>query len=378
MEQPWLDEHRGGKSVTELEILLGVLNNPTMEGRGFFYFRDAKWSQKKGNVYQSEGLLEKEKLEVLKDRIRQSGFPVVETYASPEALAERVKEDLWNLIDDAFPESKIPDALDLERRRHEIYSASRQGMYIGGEAYLAALDQAMAAQVRKPVLVTGASGGGKSALLANWSRSYSSQHPKTIILEHYLATGADSAEATAMVTRLLREISRITGEDLVLEGDPRKALHQFEEWLGKAGVFAQQEGGEFLLVMDGVDKMTGGGGLDWWPRQLPPGVALVVSCLPGQVFDAIAKRMTWNQVVVSPLGCDDCQLFIDRYLGKFRKPLPPELVDLVLRHPLCGNPLFLRTLLEEMRVFGIHEQLRQKLEHYLASETVDDLFERVL
>ena len=377
-EQTWLDEHRGGKSVTELEMLHGVLNNPAMEDRAFFYFRDPDYSNSKGEAYLSESPEDKAKLEALKDRIRKSGFPVVENYTNPEALAEHVKEDLWNLIDDAFPESKIPDALDLERRRHEIYSASRQGMYIGGETYFGVLDQAMAAQVRKPVLVTGASGGGKSALLANWSRSYSSQHPKAIVLEHYLATGADSAEAIGMVTRLLKEISRIIGEDLVLEGDPRKALHLFPEWLGKAGTFAQQEGGKFLLVMDGLDKMTGGGGLDWWPRQLPDGVGLVGSCLRGPVFDAIAHRMAFDQVVVSPLGRDDCQAFINCYLGKFRKPLPPELVELVLQHPLCGNPLFLRTLLEEMRVFGVHEQLRQKLAHYLASETVDDLFERVL
>ncbi len=87
LEQPWLEEHRGGKSVTELEILHGVLNNPAMEGRAFFYFRDAKWSRKKGGAYLSEGREEKTKLEALKERIRQSGFPVMENYPSPEALA---------------------------------------------------------------------------------------------------------------------------------------------------------------------------------------------------------------------------------------------------------------------------------------------------
>lgn len=377
-EQTWLEKLRGDKSVTELEMLHGVLNNPAMEDRAFFYFRDPDYSNSKGGAYLSESPEDKAKLEALKDRIRKSGFPVVENYANPEALAECVKEDLWKLIDNAFPESKVPDALDLERRRHEVYCASRQGMYIGGEAYFAALEGAMAAQASKPVLVTGASGGGKSALLANWSRSYSSRHPKTIVLEHYLATGADSAEAIGMVTRLLKEISRITGEDLVLEGDPRKALHLFDEWLRKAGAFARQQGGEFVLVLDGLDKMTGIGGLDWWPHRLPEGVGLVASCLPGLIFDAIANRIAWDQVVVAPLGRKDCQSFINSYLGKFRKPLPPELVALVLQHPLSGNPLFLRTLLEEMRVFGVHEQLKQKLEHYLASKTVDDLFERVL
>ncbi len=66
MEQPWLDELRGGKSVTELEMLHGVLNNLAMEDRAFFYFRDPAWSQKKGGAYLSEGSLDKEKLEALK------------------------------------------------------------------------------------------------------------------------------------------------------------------------------------------------------------------------------------------------------------------------------------------------------------------------
>jgi hypothetical protein len=38
--QPWLKEHRGGVSVTELEILHGLLNDPAMAGRTFFYIRD--------------------------------------------------------------------------------------------------------------------------------------------------------------------------------------------------------------------------------------------------------------------------------------------------------------------------------------------------
>jgi hypothetical protein len=39
--QSWLKEHvQEGKSVTELEILHGVLNDPQMATHAFFYFRD--------------------------------------------------------------------------------------------------------------------------------------------------------------------------------------------------------------------------------------------------------------------------------------------------------------------------------------------------
>ena len=377
MEQSWLDEHRGGKSVTELEMLHGVLNNPAMEDRAFFYFRDSAYSQAKGGAYLSEGPQEKAKLEALKDRIRQSGFPVVENYRSPEELAEHVRDDLWKLIDEAFPESEVPDALARERMRHEAFTASRLGLYIGGEHYFDQIDSAMLAETRRPVLVTGDSGGGKSALLANWASRFSQHNPRAILLTHCLATGVDAAQPVNMAVRILREISRIIGEELMLEGDPRKALHMLAPWLAKAGAFAAQKGGLFVLVLDGLDKMDAHD-MGWWPSKLPDGVGLAASCLSGKVFDAISSRMDWEKLPVSPLQREDCETFIASHLGKYRKSLTPAFTCKVLDHHLSGNPLFLRTLLEELRVFGVHEELGPKLDHYLSSLTVDDLFERVL
>lgn len=49
--QPWLKKHQGGKSVTELEILHGVLNNKKMAGRAFFYLRSRAYASTKGGDY---------------------------------------------------------------------------------------------------------------------------------------------------------------------------------------------------------------------------------------------------------------------------------------------------------------------------------------
>ena len=378
LEQPWLDEHRGGKSVTELEILHGVLNNPEMAGHAFFYFRDPTYAVRKGVGYVETGEQQKEKLQALKDRIHKSGYPVEENYRSPEALAERVKNDLWKLIDEIFPVQDVPDALTRERMGHETFTASRLGLYIGGETYFTALDSAVTVEPRKPVLVTGESGGGKSALLANWAARFTKKNPDAILLSHCLATGADAAHPVSMVVRLLREISYLIGEELVLDGDPRNALHMLTPWLAKAGEFANGKGGVFVLVLDGLDKMDTPTEMGWWPAKLPDGVGLVASSLPGPVFDAVADRMDWGKVLVSPLEREECRKFIVDHLGKYRKSLTPEFTERVLSHPLSGNPLFLRTLLEELRVFGVHEELGRKIDHYLASQTVVDLFDQVL
>jgi WD40 repeat protein len=378
LKQPWLKKHRGGKSVTELEILHGVLNKSKMAGRAFFYFRDSMWAKRKGDDYLAGTKKERKRLAVLKQRIRDSGFPVVENYKSPESIAERVKADLWKLIDEAYPERQVPDALTRERITHEAYGASRMSLYLGGEQYFATIESAVRADSRHPVLVTGESGGGKSALLANWASRFALQNLNTTILSHYLAVGAYAAQPTNMVIRILREISRFTGEELTHEGDPRKVLQLLGPWLAKAGAFALGQGGMFILVIDGLDKMDAPSDLGWWPAKLPDGVALVASCLPGGIFDAVTKRMNWEMVSVSPLGRTERTRFIAEHLGEYRKPLVPAFTERILDHPLSGNPLFLRTLLEELRVFGVHEELGTKIDHYLGSLTIDDLFERVL
>ena len=377
VEQPWLDEHRGGKSVTELEMLHGVLNNPQMKDRAFFYFRNSEYSQSKGGPYLSEGPDYSVKLEALKDRIRTSGFPVVENYPNPEALAEKVQEDLWKVIDEAFPAEDVPDPLTLERRKHEAYGGSRLGLYLGGKQYFQALDAAMGVEPFKPVLITGASGGGKSALIANWSMAYKEKHPETLEIVHYLGSGADAADPVKLVTRLLQGIARITGDELKLESDPQKILDALPEWLVRASSYAVREGKEWLILLDGLDKLSSLRDLRWWPGVLPPRVKLVVSCLDGEVQDEARKRMEWSEIKVNPLTDDDKKDLIVEYLGRYRKSLTPEQITRVQSHPLSGNPLFLRTLLEELRIFGVYEELEARMSGYLAAETIDGLFAKV-
>ena len=378
MEQPWLDEHRGGKSVTELEMLHGVLNNPAMEDRAFFYFRDAAYSNSKGGAYLSESEEDKAKLEALKDRIRKSGYPVVENYPSPEALAERVKEDLWRLIDEAFPENEVPDALVQERMRHEQFATSRLGLYLGGEGYFAALDAAMSAEPCRPVLVTGASGGGKSALLANWSSRWIAQNPNSISFFHYLGVGSDAADFTNLSRRLLAEIAHETGEEFDWNTDPAKILKMLPEWIARAGVHAERNGKTWLLVWDAIDKIPNPQDLRWLPRFLPCGVKLVVSALDCEGARFIQNHLGMQEIFVQSLGAPQKRDLIEKHLIKYRKSLSPSRVERVVAHSLSGNPLFLVTLLEELRVFGVHEELDRRLDFYLSADSMDDLFECVL
>jgi hypothetical protein len=97
--------------------------------------------------------------------------------------------------------------------------------------------------------------------------------------------------------------------------------------------------------------------------------------------------LNWQELKVKPFTKTEQKSFIVKYLGRYRKNLTAKQTKALQTHFLSGNPLFLLTVLEELRVFGVHEQLGKRLDELLSpplgkahgqAPTVDDVFEHVL
>ena len=126
-DNPWLAELKD-RSVTELEILHGVLNNPAMAQRTTFYFRDPHYLDKiparQRADFKSENKTAAKKLADLKQRIRQSGLPLVENYPDPHSAAIRIGAELRLAIEAEFPTGEVRDRLAEEAAGHEIFAKS--------------------------------------------------------------------------------------------------------------------------------------------------------------------------------------------------------------------------------------------------------------
>ncbi len=385
--QPWLRDHLGGASVTELEILHGVLNDRRMQGRAFFYFRSPAYARTKGGEYLPDTREDRQRQRHLKNRIRARGLPVT-SYASPEVLAARIERDLWKLLDAEFPASQVPDAYERERLRHEAYAAPRRRLYLGCERYLAALEAALDGGHAR-ILVEGASGSGKSALVANFFEAWRRTHRRHLVFEHYLGASADAADPHVLVRRLLEFIKRHTSSRESLPSDPLQLMESLPRWLGLAGAWARKRRTRFVFVLDAINSLSGLADLRWWPASLPAGITVVMSCLAGPTLQALKGppaqdrdtrrgETAWKVITVRPMARAQSARLLEAYLARFNKQLPRPMLRQVQAHPLAGNPLFVRTLAEELRLFGLHETLQRQLDHYLAAQSIDDLFERVL
>jgi hypothetical protein len=376
--EPWLGAC-GGHSVTELEILHGVLNDPAMAGHALFYLRDPAYLKHlpKGAHradFASEGPESAEKLARLKDRIRCSGFPVRESYRDPHELADSVLSDLRDTVNRLFPEGSEPDPLDRESAEHEAFARSRAQVYVARPADFRALDE-HAEGTGTALVVLGESGSGKSALLANWALGRREHHSGAVLLMHFVGATPESADVGLILRRLVGELKRRCDLPREIPDRTDRLQAEFGDWLAAAG-----EKFRIVLVLDALNQIEDRDealDLAWLPEALPANVRVIVSTLPGRALDEAARR-GWRSLYVEPLAPEEREALVVSYLGLYSKALSAARVRQIVESPATANPLYLRGLLDELRLFGVHERLDERLAYYLAAPTPEELYARVL
>lgn len=384
--ESWLNDHRGA-SVTELEIRHGVLRHPELAPYARFYYRDPASveslpdEQKASRV---ETASRRSQLEHLKHDIRRSGAPVYENYRNASQLGECVLRDFGTIIDRLFPEGSQPSPMARETAQHEWFARSRVPVelrpgYFAG-AYVGRSDAAdrLSAHARghgPPLAVVGDSGVGKTSFLANWAFQYRERHPDDFVLLHFVGATPDSTDWAAMVRRLAGELQARFGIEDAVPDDEAELRVAFGRLLNRAG-----ELGHTVLSIDGVDQLedrNGAPDLVWLPRHIPAAVRIVLSSRQGRTADEIERR-GWPTLDLHPLEPPDCRILVQKYLAQWGKELSPARVDRVIAAEQTANPLFLSTLLNELRLFGEHEELDHCIGEYLAAPTIERLFETVL
>jgi tetratricopeptide (TPR) repeat protein len=394
--KPWL-AGQGDRSVTELEILHGVLNNPEMAGHAFFYFRspscldslpeDMQSAYREvctpeevsqfGQDEASRRAAERQrKLASLKERIRASGFPVHENFKDSRALGQLVLEDLTQVVERLFPPDAIPDPLDREALEHLAFARSRAQVYIGRSEYFDRLDAHVSGD-GPPLVVSGESGSGKSALLANWPlRRRLATHPaETPPLIHFIGATHYSADWTAMLARLVSEINRRFDLHQTIPEEPDALRRAFASSLDAAAAK-----GKLVIVLDALDQIEdrdGAPDLVWLPEVIPANVRLVVSTLPGRARDEITRRQ-WPSLEVLPLRPGERFGLVQEYLGRFTKTLAAPSVAKITSAGQTANPLYLRQLLDELRQHGDHLTIGKRIDQCLEARNAAELFARVL
>jgi len=395
-EQGWLLSEIARRRPTELEILHGVLNDPDMAGRAFFYFRDPAYAQARGGDFLAEDAESAGRQRDLKARIRAACRDHTITlregdrYGDPERLAALVLADLSTAIQAEFPTEQVPDVWAREDRDHDAYAKSRQtGYYIGRDACFARLD----AYVRDGaagcgLAILGESGGGKSALLANWVGRWRASHREAFLFQHYIGSSPLSAGHLGLMRRLMvasvrwcgDRVGSLTSQEARIPIQTEEILKVFPEYLGRLACEAKRRSVLALIVLDGLNQLEDcerGRWLGWLPYRFPPDLRLIVSTLPGDTLDALAPR-AWPSLTVEPLRSEERIALIARYLRHFSRGLSDQRTGVIAQAQACTNPLYLTTLLDDLRATGVNRRLDAQIADYLEAPDIPALLVKVL
>ena len=375
--QSWIKEHLES-SVTELEIMHGVLNNPQMKHRAFFYFRDPSYVAKiplsRRRDYVESKPQYREKLAMLKSRIKARGFPVHDGYPDMKTLGRLVLEDLWAAIEDEYPPPSMPTALERAAREHEAFAGNRRVLHTPRAEWERRLDEHVEKN-HEPLLVTGESGLGKSALLAHWSFDYARRRPDEVVLAHFIGVSPESADPVAIQRRLIGELKRLFSLHRAAPGRDSEVAEAFDKCLKSVA-----SRGRIILVIDALNQLEADEGSDrlgWLPETFPANVKPVLSSILKADANA-AKRRGWRVIQLKPPSRRERADMIRRYLEHFGKNMEPEQIRRILSLPQTANPLFLRVLLDELRLTAAHANLDAHVTRCLQSKGVPELFDIVL
>lgn len=362
---PWIESlSLEGASLLEMEFTHGVLNGDGEQAS--FYHR----------IEENVSIDEPERLERLIGKVRETGNAITE-FTTPEELGESVRTELLRIIDESWPLSEVPSALGLERLTHEAFAHSRRRAYIANPEYLQGFNQWLAASTT-PLVIAAPSGMGKSALLTWLIGEYKRKNPKAFVIEHYVGASDDSTDHIGFIRRVISEIQERYG----LEGDIPTSIDELErsfpEILGRVGNVSGFEEDTLFIALDAIDQLLPHSrSFGWLPKDLPDNIKLLVSCRMGETLDELQKR-NWQQLEMRLLKEREREAIVARYLGEYHKELPSAILQRIGKDDKAASPLFLRTLSEELRLYGKHESLADVVERYMTTSDLDQFFIHIL
>jgi len=378
--RPWLVEHVGRASVTEIEILHGALNDRDCPSKALFFLRDPAWSEGRGPDFAGDGSREQERLTALKERIRASGMSVT-PYGSPESLASLVTEQLWRLIDAEFPAGEVPDDHGRERLAYVAFEAGRREGVAHDARLLADLERIGAAiddgdpdsQAGRLVLVRGSQGVGKTTLLASAAANGRARRSEGTVFTHHVGATRESSDAA----HLLRRLAHFCADEDVREADLATLAREVPHWLASLSDRLARENGRALILLDAIDRINGPEHVPWLPAFIPPRITIVATAEAGPTADVLAGRAD-AELTLAERGPAERADVLRAMLARQGKSLAETQLARITTHPLAGTPAFLAAIVHDLCISATHESLVTRIDEVLRSTGIDDVLEHAI
>ena len=329
---------------------------------------------------------------------RESGKVVVDaseadTKAFCDAVFERFRpiierqiEAYWRNTAHASVDRAARD-LEIEQREYERFAEERGGeeSFVGRQVELQAILDYVGSDSCWPLVIQGASGCGKTALLARASQEVSKTRKR---VERFIGVAPRSSDLRSLLGSLCQELRQRNPRADALPTEVKPLRDEFSRHLQAAT--PEQP---LILFLDALDQLAdadNGRLLNWLPPgSLPAHVKLVVSCMSdratgdpaGQPYAELKRRQipAENFINLDVLSEAEARLALfDRWLPKAGRKVSDDQrarIEQRLASPACRQPIFLNLLFEEVQLWHSYDPAPMPGEN--VSALLGQLFDRL-
>ena len=280
-------------------------------------------------------------------------------HAALKDIITRQMDEYWGTSD---PTVVSPRELEHERSEHQRFGQERApaSSFVGRQRHLQAIRAYLHNNSNQPLVILGASGCGKTALLARAAQEAEAWKP----VVRFIGVTPRSSDVRSLLASLCQELRQRHPLDNPLPVDVRELTKELDEHFKSATAQAP-----LILLLDALDQLAdadNGPSLFWIPfGQLPDHVKLIVSRLSdrapedpaGRPYTALTRRglAEENFVNLDALSEDEAQtLFFERWLPQAGRRLNAGQAQCIrerLKSDACRQPLYLKVLFEEARLW---------------------------
>lgn len=366
-----------GKSITEMEMLYGVLEYPERTYSHFFIrsLRSVpkKFLDKKG----SEEAIKRDKLKEAVRTAASKGKCSVSDYSTIKQLGKMVSEALMNTLDTLYPATAELSRFDLIMSNHDAAISRLRKIYVPQTATIgdSIVDD------EDIVYIFGAkAGSGKSAWAANYWKNGLTQSPagkRYIAVHTMLGSEINSAEMCrrALAYGLCKNISGLEMPDLNIPDEQTVDIFPLLDRLDS------ELGIKLVWIIDGVEKLQNKTDRNLlWLNGIIKSECIIVllGSDEDQLNEFASSRMdcSFNEVV--PMSETQKMSLTSVYLRNFAKGLTVSQRASIANAPQLGNPGTLRIFLNELLQYGVYENLDGFMAGYIDTPDMKSFLNVVL
>jgi WD40 repeat protein len=287
---------------------------------------------------------------------------LVNFIANGKPLKNAIIDGLKAEIEKEFPDNNTISAMqtvleaDLEQQAYFI-EQNRNG-FIPRDGDFDKLNEYIDGSHNSLFLLTAPAGLGKTMLLANYTNWLINKKQKVYAR---FCGASDLVSDTYSLWKSIFEEAHIKSPPTLDE--LRQDISRLMETLA---------GGQdrCVIIIDAINQLPNG--LDmfaWLPHILPDGLRLIISFKEDEIslplIEQLKKKGNIRITSIRPFTEDsDKHALISAFLEKYLKALDNEYISVICNLPASENPLYLKIVLSELRVFGAFKQLETEIKHF--------------